>query len=93
MSTEARAWPNKKAALPAQGLKSKPQQHDNKEQQQEARTRNERKIKKILSKRLHSKQLLLREGCRQGLWSGLIDHAGDSSRMIAQYVYPTTFAG
>ena len=45
MSTEARAWPNKKAALPAQGLKSKPQQHDNKEQQQEARTRNERENK------------------------------------------------
>ena len=43
MSTEARALPYKKAALPAQGLKSKPQQHDNKEQQQEARTRNERK--------------------------------------------------
>ena len=39
-STEAR-WPNKRAAPPAQGLKSQLQQHNDQQQQQKATTRND----------------------------------------------------
>ena len=87
MSTEARAWPNKKAALPAQGLKSKPQQHDNKEQQQEARTRTTRTLSSICAHLNRLPEVYVREPRESSQL--LADAALDRQRQTGRSWSPT----